>query len=642
MHKDLTMPDDLEPDPPRDRCTLPTRLLHALLAGTTPDHPLVGIAVDRVLRTESLASYTAETALATELLGRVYAAGHAPLALLHAALAADDNSLVRLALTSPDLPEVDRSGWLTAAEPKRLAAVAVHLEGAPIAGLVAAEVARRTLAGRRMIDVFDGEPGVAEQLLLAGPVAVEVLDTAMDLLPQPPSGEELRIAFNTRFRRWRAEDDDAGERGRGDKDPDRTFLARDAFDDLLARILRVQQPHHAHLSDSARPHGERVAQMLLADLPWLLDDELLDELATRQLNELERTIAAACDDQSEGGADVAWQAVMKFPFEFRHLVNEELPEALRIPDVGAHRGRGAQAGPGWRGWASDAGHRHQLVARLAQLVAPTLPWLAASDMMIIEERELAGVYCTLALHPAPPDEVRVAAEHLAEAARARERNLRWRSDDRSGSYLQALAPLLGAPRPRQYEASAAAGRLVDDLSRPSARPTLKALRQLNIDQLRTVVDRRAGDDELVELALLAGSGTNQADPDQLLEAHSNPRGALLILTRELRRRLGGNPEDRCRWIRFVLRSRWCTEEVVAALPAHAAMAVVTEYRAPARQEQPNPIVTMIRARLGDHAGAWQRFAANPATKTGEGAWLRLGELLDAAVTGGPWPPPPRR
>jgi hypothetical protein len=93
----------------------------------------------------------------------------------------------------------------------------------------------------------------------------------------------------------------------------------------------------------------------------------------------------------------------------------------------------------------------------------------------------------------------------------------------------------------------------------------------------------------------------------------------------------------------VLRSRWCTEEVVTALPAHAAMAVVTEYRAPARQEQPNPIVTMIRARLGDHAGAWQRFAANPATKTGEGAWLRLGELLDAAVTGGPWPaPPPRR
>jgi hypothetical protein len=155
------------------------------------------------------------------------------------------------------------------------------------------------------------------------------------------------------------------------------------------------------------------------------------------------------------------------------------------------------------------------------------------------------------------------------------------------------------------------GRLVDDLSRPSTRPTLKALRQLNIDQLRTVVDRRPGDDELVELSLLAGSSTYHAEPDQLLEAHSDPGGALLTLTRELRRRLGGNPEDRCRWIRFVLRSRWCTEEVVTALPAHAAMAVVT----PARQEQPNPIVTMIRARLGDHAGAWQRFAANPATKT---------------------------
>jgi hypothetical protein len=316
--------------------------------------------------------------------------------------------------------------------------------------------------------------------------------------------------------------------------------------------------------------------MLLAELPWLLDDELLDELAARQLDELEHRIAVACDDHTEGGVDVAWQAVMKFPFEFRHLVNEELPEALRIPHAGAHRNRGSQAGPGWRGWASDAGHHRQLVARLAQLVAPTLPWLAASDTMIIEERELAGVYCTLALHPAPPDEARVAAEQLADAARARGRNQRWSIDDRSGIYLQALAPFLGAPRPRHYGASAAAGRLVDDLSRPSARPTLKALRQLNVDQLRTVVDRRAGGDELVELALLAGCGTNQAEPDQLLEAHSDPGGALLILTRELRRRLGGNPEDRCRWVRFVLRSRWCTEEVVAALPAHAAMAVVTE------------------------------------------------------------------
>jgi hypothetical protein len=164
----------------------------------------------------------------------VYAAGHAPLALLHAALAADDNSLVRLALTSPDLPEVDRNRWLTAAEPKRLASVALHLEGAPTAGLVTAEVARRTPAGRRLIDVLDGEPGVAEQLLLAGPVAVEVLDTAIGLLPQPPSDEELRAALDTRLRRWRAGDDDAGERGRSDQDPDRTFLARDAFDSLLA------------------------------------------------------------------------------------------------------------------------------------------------------------------------------------------------------------------------------------------------------------------------------------------------------------------------------------------------------------------------------------------------------------------------
>ncbi|MGK5530643.1 hypothetical protein [Streptomyces sp. URMC 129] len=44
--------------------------------------------------------------------------------------------------------------------------------------------------------------------------------------------------------------------------------------------------------------------------------------------------------------------------------------------------------------------------------------------------------------------------------------------------------------------------------------------------------------------------------------------------------------------------------------------------------------------LGDDIDAWERFAASLATNGGATAWLRLGDLLDAAATGGPWPQPP--
>jgi hypothetical protein len=46
------------------------------------------------------------------------------------------------------------------------------------------------------------------------------------------------------------------------------------------------------------------------------------------------------------------------------------------------------------------------------------------------------------------------------------------------------------------------------------------------------------------------------------------------------------------------------------------------------------------AALGDDEAAWQRLAASPATYAGPTVWLRLGDILDAARSGGDWPAPP--
>lgn len=52
------------------------------------------------------------------------------------------------------------------------------------------------------------------------------------------------------------------------------------------------------------------------------------------------------------------------------------------------------------------------------------------------------------------------------------------------------------------------------------------------------------------------------------------------------------------------------------------------------------VTSVVRTALGDDAGAWQRFATGPAGYAGHTAWLRLGDVLDAAADGTPWPTPP--
>lgn len=64
-------------------------------------------------------------------------------------------------------------------------------------------------------------------------------------------------------------------------------------------------------------------------------------------------------------------------------------------------------------------------------------------------------------------------------------------------------------------------------------------------------------------------------------------------------------------------------------------------RWPPLSGNPHPVVlAVVTAALGDDSQSWDRFEDSPISHAGATAWLRLGEVLDAAAQGTPWPKPP--
>ena len=78
-------------------------------------------------------------------------------------------------------------------------------------------------------------------------------------------------------------------------------------------------------------------------------------------------------------------------------------------------------------------------------------------------------------------------------------------------------------------------------------------------------------------------------------------------------------------------------DLIRALPAWAALTLAGANRYRAGNQAVTSVVTTA---LSDSDEAWARFATIPVSPTGPYAWLRLGDLLDAAVSGSAWPLPP--
>jgi hypothetical protein len=162
------------------------------------------------------------------------------------------------------------------------------------------------------------------------------------------------------------------------------------------------------------------------------------------------------------------------------------------------------------------------------------------------------------------------------------------------------------------------------------------------DVLDEYLDRHTGDDALVEKALLATASNSHGRSSQfadVLRRHSDPDQAVRKITLDLRRRLGGAPATREQWAREVLALPMCDLQLIRALPAWTALKL-SGGDSGARAHP--GIAAVVVAALGDDEGAWQRLAASPATYSGPTAWLRLGDVLDAARSGGDWPAPPAR
>jgi hypothetical protein len=168
--------------------------------------------------------------------------------------------------------------------------------------------------------------------------------------------------------------------------------------------------------------------------------------------------------------------------------------------------------------------------------------------------------------------------------------------------------------------------------------TVRELAGVPAQALSDYLDRHAGDDSLVEKALLACAASGHRSKDdfeKVLRRHTCPDTVLLPLTEGLRQNLGGAPTWREAWTCLVL-ARDTQPTLVRALPAWSALRARGDRYGSAHPS----VVAAVRDALGADQDAWNRFATCPATNSGPGAWLRLGDLLDAAATGAPWPKPP--
>lgn len=163
--------------------------------------------------------------------------------------------------------------------------------------------------------------------------------------------------------------------------------------------------------------------------------------------------------------------------------------------------------------------------------------------------------------------------------------------------------------------------------------TVRELAGVPAQALREYLDRHPGYDSLVEKALLACAASGHRSDDDfedVLRRHGSPDTVLLRLTEGLRGNLGGGPSWREAWTRLVLARREIRPELVRALPAWSALRARG-----GRYRSAHPaVVSVVRETLSADQDAWDRFATCPATYSGPTAWLRLGDLLDAAVKAG--------
>ncbi|MFH8443330.1 hypothetical protein ACH4D3_19135 [Streptomyces sp. NPDC018026] len=637
---------------------LPVDFLRTAMAGRSPNDPVVQLAAQQA-RTAQPGH--AQSALVEALLSGPYAQ-EAPLWLLEttveAGLGAEGEAsgvgqqpaLVATALEHPSCTASLREQALRRCTSEQLGMLGTPRADARLAATVAAELRARSGAPLPMTPQLLQEPTAAQTVLQQGPLHPLVFEAARDTLPTEPDPDKI---------------------GEG-SDTDGTWKqykqAYDAWRSMWRQVLN-RHPHcHRELIAWAADAGAEglIRDELLGSLPWAVEPALLAELARADLDRFsfEVLLARGCR-MLRAGSDEQ-QVLEHFATDLSAVTDDEqtlFHHALRrksstLLDMGCHAPitwaqRAAvgtwrhilsptQAKDGYRPvqWQASAALLTDLATQFAETAACALPYWEPMDRYRgITAREVTWVRDMVLRLPTITEDVRAGVGPLVRDAHERlsyrHPGLQPRHDERSEiqESLNTIERVLADPAP-----ATGVERRRTALGAPDE-VTVRDLARLQTQALSDYLTRHAGDDSLVEKALLscAASGYRSRDDfDNVLRRHSCPDTVLLRLTGRLRTRLGGGPSWREAWTQLVLGRAEADPALVRALPAWTALRARGDYHATAHAA----VVTAVREALGSDQEAWDRFAACPATHSGPTAWLRLGDLLDAAAAGSPWPKPP--
>ncbi|MEU9473382.1 hypothetical protein AB0D78_43925 [Streptomyces avermitilis] len=628
------------------------------MAGSGPDDPVVQLAAQQVRTAQSRHG---RSALAEALLSGPYAE-QAPQWLLEAAVAADleaeresyhldrGMTLVALALGHPSCPASLRDTTLKRCTVEQLALLGSPRAGEQLAGAVAEELRIRGGATPPMTPQLLEMPTPAQVVLRQGPLHDLVFEAALDALPATPDREKPDTDGDTKD--WLK----------------RRKSAFEAWESMWRQILRRHPERHRELVRWADGTDARrtVRNELLGSLPWAVEPGLLAELAAADLERfpLEVLVAEGCRMRRAGSDEQ--QVLAHFAGELSALADEEQvyfrsvldPQMATLLNMWCHAPvdwvRRAASGT-WRHllnptqakdgyqqahWRASAAALAGLAAMFAETATRALPfWEPEERYSAITPSEVAWVR-EIVLHlPTVTEDVKAGIRPVVRDARKRlsphHPGFPPRHDRRREleEILDTIERVLADPPP-----SVGVDRRRTALGAPD-KVTVRELAGLQAQALSDYLDRHTDDDSLVEKALLACAASgyrSEADFERVLRRHACPDTVLLRLTEGLRGNLGGAPAWREAWTRLVLARPDTQPALVRALPAWPALHARGDHHGSAHPS----VVAAVRDALGADQDAWNRFATCPATNSGPTAWLRLGDLLDAAATGAPWPKPP--
>ncbi|MGW1966225.1 hypothetical protein ACWCPD_38930 [Streptomyces sp. NPDC001935] len=552
------------------------------------------------------------------------------------------------ALAHPACTELARDRALQACTASQLGALVRRSGSGRLAEAVAAHLGRYEPAPQPMTVERLKSPGSAEVLLAAPGLPDAVLAAAFNLLPTRPVLDEAALDEGDAVHVFGAYQE-----------------AVKAWEQMWGTVVTAQVAGARGLLAWAGegPARSVIRDHLLGTVPWDVEPDLLETVAAEDLADFAT---------AEAVARVCRLLVADTPVaEIRSRLGDVLAalpsrgrEQADVYLDGAHERVVQIAARNAVSWAAERTHgtwRYLLDPAQARQWGQPRAWQASEDLLTRIGRGFA-ITTLPALYLWEPEPSRYATSYAYE--------LRWlylllvHLPQITEDVRQQAGAVLAHPQPRPGYSSGAFGyderrqeRELDDLRATIRRMlndaaaihraaalgspqevTAAQLARVDGQALHDYLERHRGDDLLEKALLSFVFSANRSDSSfaEVLALHSAPAQALVRITAELRSRVGGGPQNRERWTRLALALSDPSEDLMRALPAWTALST-----GGSRYDTAHPQVTqLVLSALGDNEEAWARFADSPASYAGPTAWLRLGDVLDAAVEGSDWPRPP--